>query len=126
MEFVASAQQWELVENVLHDLALMRRILRVLRWGQIVLNAFDVFSGLRFHRSHRHLPRIHVMVKHFGFRRIRLGFLNCRRFRLLQRDSLANILVSVGQHHIRVESEHIAIADTISDAISVEAIAEHH
>ena len=66
------------------------------------------------------------MVEHFGFHRIRLGFLNRRRFRLLQRDSLANILVSVGQHHVRVESEYIAIADTISDAVPVEAIAEYH
>ena len=66
------------------------------------------------------------MVEHFGFRRIRLGFLNRCRFRLLQRDSLTNILVSVGQHHVRVESEHIAIADAVGDAVSVKAIAEHH
>ena len=126
MEFVAPAQQWELVEDILHNLALMRGALRVLCRSQVILNALDAFSGLRFHRSHRHLIRIHVMVEHFGFRRIRLGFLNRRRFRLLQRDSLANILVSVGQHHVRVESEYIAIADTISDAVPVEAIAEYH
>ena len=65
------------------------------------------------------------MVEHLSFRRIRLGFLNRCRFRLLQRDSLTNILVSVGQHHVRVESEHIAIADA-GDAVSVKAIAEHH
>ena len=126
MEFVASAQQGELVENILHDLVFMWRALRILRCGQIVLNAFDMFSGLRFHGSHRHLLRIHVMVEHFGFRRIRLGFLNRRRLRLLQCDHLANVPVSVRQHHVRVESEHIAVTDAVGDAVPVEAIAEHH
>ena len=126
MEFVASAQQWELVENILHDLVFMWRALRILRCGQIVLNAFDMFSGLRFHGSHRHLLRIHVMVEHLSFRRICLGLLNRRGFRFLQCDRLTNILVSVGQHHVRVESEHIAIADAVGDAVSVKAIAEHH
>ena len=126
MEFVASAQQGELVENILHDLVFMWRALRILRCGQIVLNAFDMFSGLRFHGSHRHLLRIHVMVEHLSFRRVYLGFLNRRGFRFLQCDRLTNVLISVGQHHVRVESEHIAIADAVGDAVSVKAIAEHH
>ena len=126
MEFVAPAQQWELIENILHNLALMRGALRVLCRSQVILNALDAFSGLRFHRSHRHLIRIHVMVEHFGFRRIRLGFLNRRRLRLLQCDHLANVPVSVRQHHVRVEAEHIAVTDAISDAVPVEAITKHH
>ena len=126
MEFVAPAQQWELVEDILHNLALMRGALRVLCRSQVILNALDAFSGLRFHRSHRHLIRIHVMVEHFGFRRIRLGFLNRRRLRLLQCNHLANVPVSVRQHHVRVEAEHIAVTDAVGDAVPVEAITEHH
>jgi len=66
------------------------------------------------------------MVEHLSFRRICLGFLNRRGFRFLQCDRLTNILVSVGQHHVRVEAEHIAVTDAVGDAVPVEAIAEHH
>ena len=126
MEFVAPAQQWELVEDILHNLALMRGALRVLRRSQVILNALDAFSGLRFHRSHRHLIRIHVMVEHFGFRRIRERIFRTLHLRLVESHGTSDFRILVRGHHVRVESEYIAIADTISDAVPVEAIAEYH
>ena len=35
-------------------------------------------------------------------------------------------MVVEGCHHVRVEAQHIAVADAVGDAVAVQALAEHH
>ena len=64
----------------------------------------------------------HIFVVNFAFLRVCYGFLHCFRLSFLKSNFFAQISVPIGQYLVWVESQHVFIADTIRDAVTVQFI----
>ena len=124
VELVAVAQHRELIDDVVYHLELMRRLRGVLGRAQEILDALHPLPRLIDHRPHRRY--VHVVVENLLLLGIAHDIVDGDGPRALQGNSLAELLVLVRCHHVRVEAEHVSVAYAVRDAVPMQAVAEDH
>ena len=128
VELAESAQGRPVLLDIGHHLALVLGHIAlvgraVLALGHHALDTVAAIAHLVEEGRHRHL--VHDLVVHALATRVAHHLLHRFRLRLVQGHSLTQVKLGIGCHGAGVESEHVAVTDTIGDAVAVELVTEH-
>ena len=126
MEFARMAEHRELFKNVRDHHTRVRRVDTILVSSQEILDATDAVPGTINHRTHGDLRLIHVMLEYFGLDRVGERIFRTLRLRLVESHGTSDFRILVRGHHVRVEPEHIMVANAVGNAVSVQTAAEYH
>ena len=122
MEFAALAENNPVVQNVLHNHALMF-IRSVLAVRQIILNALHIGSVTFIEPCHWYI--LHILHEDFLLSRISHRLLNRISLCFFQCHNSSDILVFECEDFIGVKTEYVLISDAVCNTIPVKFIAEH-
>lgn len=121
VEFPRVREHRPVVQNILHHRLLMP-LAFILRGGDIVLDALHILALLL---SAGHGDLVHEFQENLFLALVGERFLHRPGFSLFQRHRLPQVPVPVRVHLIRVESEHILVADAVREAVAVQLVSEY-
>ena len=122
VEFARVGEHHPVFKNIRDNLFCVL-VTRVLALGQVVFNALHIFAGLAKVPGHGNV--IHESVVDFALVRVGNGFFLGCGLCLVERNSLAHVLVLVGEHLIGVKAKHVFIAYAVGNTVSVQFVAKN-
>ena len=84
-----------------------------------------MYSFISFLISVRHLQFIHESVVNSHFLLVIFNLFNAIYLQLGECHFFAKLIVIVGSHHIRIESQYVVIRDSVGDGVFMNHVAEY-